>query len=183
MSPMKNFIYDAALELGRVTNHGETSYLIANDVWDCVKHHALLAVGAAWVPLPGADLALMAGNVWTMYIRINKRYHISFSENAMKSIGSGIVSNLTSNILALGVGSFLKFIPGVSVLSGVFLSALVYATTLTAAWVYLCALTRFYAQGGGSESCLSMYVDDVLQDKDAVERIFKEAKSAYRKVR
>lgn len=178
---MKKFIYDAALELGRATNHGENSSLIANDVWDCVKHHALLAVGAAWVPLPGADLALMAGNVWTMYLRINKKFHISFSDNMLKSIGSGVVSNLASNILSLSVGSLVKFIPGASIFTGVFLSALVYATTLTAAWVYLRALARFYAQGGGSETRLYMIVDDILRDKDAVEQIFKRARTEYKK--
>lgn len=178
---MKNPIYDAAMELGRATNHGETSALIADDVWDIVKSHALIAVGAAWVPVPGADIALMAGNVWTMYIRINNKYHISFSENAMKSIGSGIISNLASNILALSVGSLVKFIPGASVFTGVFLSALVYATTLTAAWVYLRALTRFYANGGGSESCLRAYVDDILSDTEAVRDVFNDAKSSYRK--
>lgn len=178
---MRNFIHDAAIELGRVTNHGDSSELIACDVWDCVKNHALIAVGAAWVPVPGADLALMTGNIWTMYIRINKKFHISFSENAMKSIGSAILGNLTSNIVALAAGSLVKFIPGASLLSGVFLSALVYATTLTAAWVYLKALTRFYANGGGGEDSLNMCVEDVLSDKETVNNIFNEARSSYHK--
>lgn len=178
---MKNFIYDAAMELGRATNHGEASALIANDVWDIVRKHALMAVGAAWVPLPGADLALMAANTWSMYLRINKRFHISFSDNVLKSIGSGVISNLTSNIIALGIGSALKFLPGANLLTGAFLSALVYATTLTAAWVYLRALTRFYECGDGSEDSLRACVDDVLSDKDAVRDVFNDAKSGYRK--
>ena len=178
---MKNFIHDAAVELGRVTNHGEASTLIANDVWDCVNRHALIAVGAAWIPVPGADIALMAGNTWAMYLRINNRFHISFSDNVLKSIGSGVVSNLTSNIVALGLGSLLKFIPGASFVSGALLSALVYATTLTAAWVYLRALTRFYAQGGGREECLRACVDDILSDKESVRNIFNDAKASYHK--
>ena len=178
---MKNPIYEAAMELGIATNYGEASALIANDVWDCVKNHALIAVGAAWIPLPGADIALMAGNIWTMYIRINNKYHVSFSENVMKSIGAGIVSNLASNIVALSVGSLIKFVPGASLLTGAFLSALVYATTLTAAWVYLRALTRFYAHGGGNEECLSAYVDDILSDKESIKDVFNDAKSSFRK--
>lgn len=178
---MKNPIYDAAMELGRATNYGEASALIANDVWDCVKNHALIAVGAAWIPLPGADVVLMVGNIWTMYVRINSIYHISFSDNVMKSIGAAIVSNLASNIIALSVGSLIKFIPGASLLTGAFLSALVYATTLTAAWVYLRALTRFYAHGGGSEECLSAYVDDILSDKESIKDVFNDAKSSFRK--
>lgn len=178
---MKNIIYDAAMKLGRATNHGEASALIANDVWDIVNKHAMVAVAAAWVPLPGADLALMAGNTWTMYLRINKRFHISFSDNVLKSIGSGIVSNLTSNIVALSIGSLIKIIPGASLITGTFLSALVYATTLTAAWVYLRALARFYESGDGSEACLRAYVDDVLGDKAAVRDVFNDAKSSYHK--
>lgn len=178
---MKNFIYDAAMELGKVTNHGEASALIANDVLSCVNNHALIAVGAAWVPLPGADLALMAGNTWTMYLRINKRYHISFSDNMLKSIGSAILGNLSSNIIALSLGSFIKFIPGASFISAAFLCALVHAATLTAAWVYLRALARFYAQGDGSEACLRAYVDDILSDKESIKSIFNDAKSSYRK--
>lgn len=181
VSFMKNFIYDAAMELGQVTNHGEASVLIANDVCSCVKNHALIAVGAAWIPLPGADVALMAGNTWAMYLRINNRFHISFSDNVLKSIGSAILGNLTSNIIALSLGSFVKFIPGASLISGAFLSALVYATTLTAAWVYLRALARFYAQGDGSEACLRACVDDILSDRESVKNIFNDAKSSYRK--
>lgn len=178
---MKNIIYEAAMKLGRATNHGEASDLIANDVWDIVNKHALIAVAAAWVPVPGADLALMAGNTWTMYLRINKRFHISFSDNVLKSIGSGIVSNLASNIAALTVGSCIKFLPGASLITGAFLSALVYATTLTAAWVYLRALARFYENGDGSEACLRACVDDVLCDKAAVRDVFNDAKSSYHK--
>lgn len=55
---MKNPIFDAAMELGRAANYGEACTLIANDVWDCVKNHALIAVGALGYHFPEQTLPL-----------------------------------------------------------------------------------------------------------------------------
>ena len=178
---MSTFIKNAALELARVKVLDGMDDYLAEEVDKLVTQHALIAVGSAWIPLPGADIVAMTANVWTMYVRINKKYYIEFADNVMKSVGSAVLSNLSANVLALGMGSLLKFIPGSSLVTGALMSGVVYATTLTAAWVYIRALTKFMEQGGGNENVLRMCVDDVLDDVDSIKSVFKDAKSNYKK--
>ena len=44
---------------------------LPQEISDVVKLHAKLAVGSAWVPVPGADVDAGAVNIWSMYLRIN----------------------------------------------------------------------------------------------------------------
>lgn len=178
---MSKFIKNAAIELAKAKDLAGVGLYLADETDKIVTQHALIAVGSAWIPLPGADIAAMTANVWTMYVRINKKFYIKFSDNAMKSIGSAIIGNLSANLVALGVGSLLKFIPGISLISGALMSAVVYATTLTAAWVYIRALAKFITHGGGNESVLRMCVNDVLDDAETLKAVFNDAKSNYKK--
>ena len=52
---------------------------------DVVKLHSKLAVGSAWIPIPGADVAAGAATIWGMYVRINSKLGIPFGDNMMKS--------------------------------------------------------------------------------------------------
>lgn len=178
---MTQFITDAALDLAKVLRKENSQNTIADEISTLVKTHSLIAVGSAWIPVPGADLAAMTANVWTMYVRINKSVGVKLSDNMLKSIGSAIIGNLTSNLLALSAGSILKLIPGASLFTGAMLSAVVYATTVTAAWVYIRALSKFLATGSADTEQLSMCVDEVLNDNAGVKTVFDEAKSGYKK--
>ena len=44
---------------------------LPREIADVVKLHSKLAVGSAWIRLPGADVAAGAAPIWGMYVRIN----------------------------------------------------------------------------------------------------------------
>ncbi|MGN1173328.1 MAG: hypothetical protein ACI4SO_06030, partial [Muribaculaceae bacterium] len=140
--------------------------LLPKQIVDVVKLHSKLAVGSAWIPVPGVDVAAGAANIWGMYVRINNKLGIPFGENVMKSIGSGVATNLVSYLAMSGVASAIKLIPGLGTLSGaILMSASLYAITLTAGWVYLNALCTVAEKKGKtfSGSDISNAVNDVLK--------------------
>ena len=49
----------------------EADKLLPQEIVDVVKLHSKLAVGSAWIPIPGADIAAGAATIWGMYVRIN----------------------------------------------------------------------------------------------------------------
>lgn len=151
---------------------------------DVVKLHSKLAVGSAWIPVPGADMAAGAANIWGMYVRINNKLGIPFGENAMKSIGSGVATNLVSYIAMSGIASALKFIPGIGTIGGAaIMSAGLYAVTLASGWVYLKALCTLAEQKGASFSAgdISNAVNTLLRDKSTISEFINSAKSSYKK--
>ena len=161
---------------------------LPQEIADVVKLHSKLAVGSAWIPLPGADLAAGAASIWGMYARINSKLGIPFGENVIKSIGSGVATNLVSYVAMAGLASAIKSIPGIgtfigTVTAGVLLSASLYAVTMTSGWIYLKALCALAQNNGGNITGddLSAAVDDVLQEKDAIKEFMNEAKSSYKK--
>ncbi|MGB7439863.1 MAG: hypothetical protein WA919_02250 [Coleofasciculaceae cyanobacterium] len=152
-----------------------------------VKLHAGIAVGCIFVPIPGAGLLAAAGNTWTMYVRINRELELPFAENIVRSLATGVLTNLASNaaILAVfGLGAALKFLPGPgTVASYAVLSATVYGVTIAAGYVYMKALATLLAEKGAGqvdESDLKVVVDEVLHsDKESIQSIFKSAKEGY----
>ena len=78
---------------------------LPKEIANVVKTHSKLAGGAAWIPVPGADVAAGAAVIWGMYVSINNKLGIPFGENKMKSIGSGGATNLASNLAMTGVAS------------------------------------------------------------------------------
>jgi uncharacterized protein (DUF697 family) len=151
---------------------------------DVVKFHSKLAVGSAWIPVPGADVAAGAATIWGMYVRINNKLGIPFGENAMKSIGSGVATNLAGYAVMSGVASALKFIPGIGTIGGaVLMSATLYALTLASGWIYLNALSALAEKKGTafSTSDISKAVNDMLKDKSTIKEFIAEAKKTYRK--
>lgn len=152
-----------------------------------VKMHAGIGVGCVFIPVPGADLFAAFGNTWTMYVRINRELELPFTKNFVKSIATGIVSNLASNasILAVfGFGSALKILPGAGTLASyAVLSATVYAATIAAGYIYMKALaTLLENKGAGqvNEDDLKAAVAEMMEDKAAVKSIFKSAKESYK---
>lgn len=153
-----------------------------SEIVDVIQTHAVAAVALAWIPVPGADVAAVAANTWAMYIRINKKLGVSFSENLMKSIGSAVAANLASNIAAAGVASLAKFIPGFgSVAGGVLMSATMYGATLGAAWIYLTALVNWVKQGDGTGEGLKESINQVMKEqKDKISDVVNSGKKEYK---
>lgn len=155
---------------------------LPKQIVDVVKLHAKLAVGSAWIPVPGADVAAGAANIWSMYARINGKINIPLKENVLKSIGAGVATNLTSYIAVSGVASALKFIPGIGSVGGALLmSASLYAVTLVSGWVYLKALCIAAKRDGANikASDFKIAIDEVLSNKNLIKNLIKVAKNDY----
>lgn len=157
---------------------------LPQEIAGVVKLHSKLAVGAAWIPVPGADVAAGAANIWGMYARINNKLDIPFGENVMKSIGSGVATNLASYMAMSGVASALKFIPGLGTIGGAaVLSASLYAVTLASGWIYLQALCALAEKKGKyfSVSDITKAVNDMLKEKSVIKDFIQSAKKTYKK--
>lgn len=157
---------------------------LPTEIANVVKLHSKIAVGSAWIPIPGADMAAGAANIWGMYARVNNKLGLPFGENVMKSIGSGVATNLASYLALSGVASALKFIPGVGSVGGAMLmSASLYGVTLASGWVYLQALCALAEKKGSSfnVSDISNAVNIVLHDKSTIQDFINAAKKAYKK--
>ncbi len=158
-----------------------TDKLLHEEIANIVKLHAKLSIGAAWIPFPGADLAAMATNTWTMYVRINQKLDIPFSENVIKSIASGIGSNVLSNVPAILVAEGIKTIPGFGTITGsAAMSAGLYTATITAGILYMKALAMLLSkQSDLTEVELLEAVNTVTRDPNTIKNIFTIANSKY----
>ena len=159
---------------------------LPQQIVDIVKTHAKLAVGSAWIPVPGVDIAASAASIWGMYVRINNKINLPFGENVMKSIGSGVATNLASFAAVSAAGSLIKLIPGIGTIGGaVLMSAAMYAATLASGWIYLTALTKLAERKQGkniSESDLKNSVNEVLNNsKSAIKDFIDSAKKSYKR--
>lgn len=157
---------------------------LPKEIADVVKLHSKLAVASAWIPVPGADVAAGAASIWGMYIRINNKINLSLADNVIKTIGSGVATNLASYAAATGVASALKFIPGIGTIGGaIIMSATQYALTLASGWIYLQALIVLAEKGNGKidTSQLGAAVTDMLKQKSIIKEFIDSAKKTYKK--
>jgi uncharacterized protein (DUF697 family) len=151
-----------------------------------VKLHAGLAVGSALIPIPGADMAAAAVNIWTMYVRVNRELALPFGDNIMKSLAAGVATNLAGGLAgAMVVGSALKFLPGLGTIGGaVLMGGTTYAITIASGIVYMKAITMLLRKDASiahaSEADLRTAADEVMKDKSAIASILKDAKQSYR---
>ena len=156
---------------------------LPKEIADVVKLHSKIAVGSAWIPVPGADVAAGAANIWTMYGRLNGKIEIPISENILKSLGAGVATNLTSYVAVSGVASAMKFIPGIGTVGGaLIMSASLYAVTLVSGWVYLKALCMMAQRNGKGINAndLKTAVDEVLSNKKVIKEMLTAAKKDYK---
>jgi len=154
----------------------------AHELSDIIKQHALLGTAAGFIPVPGADLAALAANTWTMYVRINKAVGVSFSDNALKSIASGVIANVASVIpgvaLAVGAETLLKFIPGIGTAGGIVVGAAAnVALMYVAGRVYLKSLqVLVHSDKPLTEENIHLAAKDVSRDKEFVRAAYAEGK-------
>lgn len=156
---------------------------LPEEIADVVKLHAKLAVGSAWIPVPGADVAAGAATMWTMYLRINSKIGMSFGENILKTIASGVATNLAGYAAALTVGGALKFIPVIGSVGGALvMSATLYA--LTSGYIYLKAITAMLKskRSGCNDEKLKQTVESILRDDtNEIKNFMNAAKKSYKK--
>lgn len=157
--------------------------MLPQEVAGVVKTHAKLAVGSAWIPVPGADVAAGAVTIWTMYGRINSKIGLSIGDNILKTMASGVATNLASYAAMSGVASAMKLIPGIGTIGGALvLSASLYAITLCSGYVYLEALTTLAKRNNGKidTGSISSAVQEVLKNKTIIKNFVDEAKKDYK---
>jgi len=175
-------LYEAAVALVTVLDK-TAEQLLPQEIVDVVKLHSKLAVGSALIPVPGADVAAGAANIWTMYGRVNSKVGISIKDNVLKTIGSGVVTNLASYMAMAGLGSAIKAIPGIGTLTGTALmSASLYAVTLASGYIYVKALTLLANKGNGSIDItqIDSAVKEILGNKEVIKNFIKAAKSDFK---
>lgn len=154
-----------------------------NDISDVVKLHSKLAVGSAWIPVPGADVAAGAANIWSMYFRINNKLGMKFGESVIKTIASAVCTNLVSYAAVSGVGSALKFIPGIgSITGGIVMSAALYAVTIVSGYVYIQALTYLLKNKMklNNENLTKVLNSFMKENSQELKNFIKEAKKEYK---
>lgn len=176
-------LISTATKLVKLLDKGADS-MLPQKIVDVVKLHSKLAVASAWIPVTGVDVAAGAASIWGMYIRINNKIGLSVKDNVVKTVASGVLTNLAGYVAATGVASAIKLIPGVGWLAGaVAMSATQYALTLASGYVYLKALTAMAEKNGKNldMSGLSDAVKQVLKDKGTISEIIDAAKKNYKK--
>jgi len=154
---------------------------------DIVRLHSGIAVGSAFIPIPGVDIAASAGNIWTMYVRINKEIGVPFSDHLIKSIASGVATNLGAFAAASLISSSILKLTGVGTLFGsAIMAATIYALTNASGIIYMKALTMILETEklGGSdlkEETLNKTINTILNDKELIKNIIDSQKEEYKK--
>ena len=175
----------AAVELGKAANKMADEHF-PERLAGIVKLHAGLAVGAGLIPVPGADMLAAGANIWAMYARINGELDMPFSENAMKSIGMGVITNLGGLVIGAAVfGSIAKLVPGIGTFGGMAVAATtIYGVTLLSGYVYMSAIAEILEK----KSKDNITVDDIkkatsnqMSDKKEMKDFVKQAAKEYKK--
>ncbi len=134
----------------------QASNFLAQEIIDKVKSHATV-VGWAGVAsaIPGGELAsggAIIASTWKMYYDINKVLGVSFSDNFLKSVASGIAGNLASNGVAFAATAIVNKIPVIGQVAGLVAGPAINRTALyTAAYSYLSILKQVLDYGDVTE--------------------------------
>jgi uncharacterized protein (DUF697 family) len=147
-------ILHAAKELVETLNKAVDDNLPA-EIADIVKTHsagaAAASVAAGWIPGAGgvAAAGICAAFVWTMYGRINAKIGLPLTENIVKSLATGVATNLAAGFVgALVLGTVLSIFPGIGSLAAATIAGGTgYALTLASGYVYLKLLTKLFLSG------------------------------------
>ena len=190
---IETLIGKAAISLCRAL-HKAGPVVLGQEIAGIVEKHSIgaaaSALGVAWLPGVGstAALALNAGFVWSMYYRINTKAGIPFSKHILKSLGTGIATNLVSSavgtMVGAGIATAFTFIP---LVGGIAASAIMASVVFTLTWscglVYLKVLTRFAEANvdfeNVSEDELKEMADDVMAKED-IKEMMKQAKQQFK---
>lgn len=125
------------------------------EIADIIKFHskgaAAAGVAAGWVPGAGGAAAtvISAGFIWTMYGRINSKIGLTFSKSILKTLASGIATNLAGYLVgSLVLNAVFSFIPGLgNIAASAIAGGVCYALTLASGIVYLKILTNIFSAG------------------------------------
>jgi hypothetical protein len=163
---------------------------IASTVKACSKGAAVASVAAGVLPGVGgiAAVTASAGFIWGMYVKINSDIGLSISSNILKTLASGIATNLvmyaTGCLAGVALASVASFIPVVgTAVSCATMGLLCYVLTLASGYVYLKLLVHLFRAGKDINKMSADELKSVAKDvcsKDEIKNVMKEAKAEYK---
>ncbi len=103
-----------------------------------------------------------------MYIEIGDLLGVKFSKNMVKSIATGIISNLASYmILSFSLNAFLSMIPFVGSISG---AAITFVSVIMSGLIYLTILDQLFVSHNNfkekSEEDIKKMAEEVIKNSD-----------------
>lgn len=154
------------------------------EIVDLIKTHCVVAAGAAvasgWVPGAGGSLAMLtaAGNVWTMYYRINELIGVQFGTDMLKGLATGIAMNIGGSFVAgVAVASLFSLVPGIgSLAASASVGAIAYSVTLASGVIYMNIMTELFNAGINPNSVSAEELESMAKeaaediDIDAIKR-------------
>lgn len=164
---------------------------LSKKVAEIIKSHSIGAAAAslasAWVPGAGgvAAAAACAGFIWTMYGRIGAEIDLPISKNILKSLASGVATNIASYAVGtIALSTAFSIIPGLGNFgASVLMGGTSYAMTLASGYIYLKIMTQLFSKGIDpttlSEQELKNIAKTVASDSD-VKDVIKEAKQEFK---
>ena len=189
MAEVDNIIIKVAAKLAFKLDKASDKTL-PQDISDVVKLHAKIAAGLAVIPLPGGDFIAAVANIWTMYVRINNKLGIKFSDDKLKTIASGVAANLAQVFLGrAAIGAIVKIFPGIGTLAGAVIDGvMLYTLTITSAYIYMKALVAMAEFEGrdfsnvDKETHVADFINHIMDDDSAdIKDVMKDAKQSYKK--
>ena len=144
-------------------------------------------MGSAWIPGAGGTAAVLAsaGFIWSMYAKIGSEINLPMSENILKTLASGVATNLASGMVAsVFLSSVFSIVPGIgSIGASAIMGTTCYGLTLASGYVYLKIMTALFSSGVDptkmSEQELNNVAKKVANDSD-VKDVMNKAKQAYK---
>lgn len=158
---------------------------------EIVKFHskcaAVAALSSAWVPGAGGAAATFAcaGFIWTMYARIGAEIDLPISKNILKSLASGVATNIASYVVGMiALSTAFSLVPGIgNIGASVIMGGTCYALTLASGYVYLKIMTQLFSKGIDpttvNEQELKNIAKTVASDSD-VKDVIKQAKEEFK---
>lgn len=154
----------------------------AKELEHIVVQHALLGSAAAFIPVPGADVAAIVGIIWTMYARINNAVGVSLSENALQSIASAVFANVLAALpaaaLAVGVETIFKLFPGIGTAGGIATGVVAnVAIMYVSGMIYLKSLEKLVHSGRPfTEDDIRQTAEEISKDNSFVKTTYQHGK-------
>ena len=152
------------------------------------KGAAIAAISSGWIPGAGGAIAITisSGFIWTMYIRINEQINIPIAKNILKSLASGIATNLATYALgSLIISSTISIFPGIgSASAAVLIGSICYALTLASGYIYLKMLTKIFESGKNPMTYKERELKNVAKEvtkPNEIKDFINKAKKKYKK--
>jgi hypothetical protein len=189
MSKLDNTLFEQAKELVKAMDKTVDDNLPQN-IADIVKFHAkgaaISSLGSAWVPGAGGAAAAIAcaGFVWTMYGKIGSEIGLPISKNILKSLASGVATNIASYVLGMiALSTAFSFLPGLgNIGASVIMGGTSYALTLTSGYIYLKIMTQLFRKGVDPTTLSEQEFNDIARDMKSdsdVKDVMKSAKEEF----